>query len=53
MKCIEIIKSLTFKSNSQGTGSSGGDNVKNITSDSKQSTLPNRTPYNYYPHHLL
>jgi hypothetical protein len=48
-----IIKSLTFKPNSQGTGSSGGGNVKNITSDSKQSTLPNRTPYNYYPHHLL
>ncbi len=33
-----IIKSLTFKPNSQGTGSSGGGNVKNITSDSKQSS---------------
>ncbi len=48
-----IIKSLTFKSNSQGTGSSGGDDIKNIISDSKQSALSNRTPHNYYPLHLL
>jgi hypothetical protein len=48
-----IINSLTFKSNSQGTGSSGVSNVKNAIPSSKQTPIPNITSHNCYYHNLL